>query len=313
MLRLRLRGPGGTATGSFDGAASIEAFLAAASEQLGCAGAKLDMLVGFPPKQCEISGAPLSSVVGSGDTVVLNVIAAAPDSAADSSSHSDRPAANTPATAGPSVAAALAPAPPSDQHRRPRQGDTHTADANKRQAGPSRSGGPVIYVGGACKDSAGHHALRPAAVPSSTVEVDCRKSGTEVRQQGNVATLASGLGSLHDRKPASDAERERVLEFLKRDAREISKSLQRGESVWVHCAQGFNRGPSGLLAYLLLYTDASWEEACDLVKAARPRARTRHNTFREQLEQIARGPKGFADHTSLDIRDGGNDPCDDKR
>ena len=216
-----------------------------------------------------------------------------------------------PATAGPSAAAA--PDPPSDQHRRPRQGDTHTADANKRQAGPSRSGGPVIYVGGACKDAAGHHALRPAAVPSSAVEVDCRKSGTEVRQQGNVATLASGLGSLHDRKPASDAERERVLEFLKRDAREISKSLQRGESVWVHCAQGFNRGPSGLLAYLLLYTDASWEEACDLVKAARPRARTRHNTFREQLEQIARGPKGFADHTSLDIRDGGNDPCDDKR
>ena len=29
-------------------------------------------------------------------------------------------------------------------------------------------------------------------------------------------------------------------------------------------AQGFNRGPSGLLAYLLLYTDASWEQACDL-------------------------------------------------
>jgi hypothetical protein len=212
------------------------------------------------------------------------------------------PSASDPVTAGPSAAAALA-SPPSDQHHRPRQGD-----ASKRPRA-----GPAIYVGGACKDSAGHHTLRPAAVPSSAVEVDCRKSGTEVRQQGNVATLASGLGSLNDRKPASDAERERVLEFLKRDAREINKSLQRGESVWVHCAQGFNRGPSGLLAYLLLYTDASWEEACDLVKAARPRARTRHNTFREQLEQIASGPKGFADHTSLDIRDGGNDPCDDKR
>ena len=83
------------------------------------------------------------------------------------------------------------------------------ANANKRQAGP------VIYVGGACKDSAGHHALRPAAVPSSAVEVDCRKSGTEVRQQGNIATLASGLGSLNDRKPSTDAERERVLEFLR--------------------------------------------------------------------------------------------------
>ena len=162
------------------------------------------------------------------------------------------PDASDPAAAGPGTSATA----PSDQHRRPRPGDT--ANANKRQAGP------VIYVGGACKDSAGHHALRPAAVPSSAVEVDCRKSGTEVRQQGNIATLASGLGSLNDRKPSTEAERERVLEFLRRDAREIHRCLQRGESVWVHCAQGFNRGPSGLLAYLLLYTDASWEQACDL-------------------------------------------------
>ena len=123
------------------------------------------------------------------------------------------PDTSDPAAAGPGAsAAALAgqaagPAAPSDQHRRPRPGDT--ASANKRQAGP------VIYVGGACKDSAGHHALRPAAVPSSAVEVDCRKSGTEVRQQGNIATLASGLGSLNDRKPSTDAERERVLEFLR--------------------------------------------------------------------------------------------------
>ena len=162
------------------------------------------------------------------------------------------PDASDPAAAGPGTSATA----PSDQHRRPRPGDT--ANANKRQAGP------VIYVGGACKDSAGHHALRPAAVPSSAVEVDCRKSGTEVRQQGNIATLASGLGSLNDRKPSTEAERERVLEFLRNDAREIHRCLQRGESVWVHCAQGFNRGPSGLLAYLLLYTDASWEQACDL-------------------------------------------------
>ena len=103
MLRLRLRGPGGTATGSFDGAASIESFLVAASEQLGCAGAKLDMLVGFPPKQCEISGAPLSSVVGSGDTVVLNVVAAAPAPAP-----APAPAAASPAPAAPAPASALA-------------------------------------------------------------------------------------------------------------------------------------------------------------------------------------------------------------
>ena len=43
----------------------------------------------------------------------------------------------------------------------------------------------------------------------------------------------------------------------------------------MHCAQGFNRGPSGLLAYLLLYTDASWEQACDLGVRIRVRVRVR--------------------------------------
>ena len=33
-------------------------------------------------------------------------------------------------------------------------------------------------------------------------------------------------------------------------------SLAKGRAgVWVHCAQGFNRGPSGLLAFLLLYAE----------------------------------------------------------
>ena len=100
MLRLRLRGPSGTATGSFDGAASIESFLVAASEQLGCAGAKIDMLVGFPPKQCEVSGAPLSSVVGSGDTVVLNVLAAPAPAPAPAAAPAPGSAGPTPALGG---------------------------------------------------------------------------------------------------------------------------------------------------------------------------------------------------------------------
>ena len=53
-------------------------------------------------------------------------------------------------------------------------------------------------------------------VPSSAVEVDCRKSGTEVRQQGNIATLASGLGSLNDRKPSTDAESEPTCALMLR-------------------------------------------------------------------------------------------------
>jgi hypothetical protein len=184
--------------------------------------------------------------------------------------------------------------------------------ALKRQA----VGSPIVWLGGAVKDSSGRHAQRPPPVPASAIEVDCRRSETEVRVQGNVARLSAGLGSLHDRKPTTDKERELVLAFLERDAREIDKALSRGESVWVHCAQGFNRGPSGLLAYLLLYTDCGWEEACAAVKAARPRARTHHNTFAEQLLELAARPKAgrlLADHTKVDIRDGGNDPADDVR
>ena len=49
-------------------------------------------------------------------------------------------------------------------------------------------------------------------------------------------------------------------------------------------------------------------------QAARPRARTAHNTFVEQLLELSREPKlGHLDHTTLDLRDGGNDPCDDRR
>ena len=99
-----------------------------------------------------------------------------------------------------------------------------------------------------------------------------------------------------------------------RDAREIDRALSRGESVWVHCAQGFNRGPSGLLAYLLQFTDATWDQACDAVRSARARARTRHNTFVNELLELAKEPKlRHADHTKLDIRDGGNDPADERR
>ena len=69
-----------------------------------------------------------------------------------------------------------------------------------------------------------------------------------------------------------------------------------------------------MLAYFLQYTDASWEQACEAVKSARSRARTKHNTFVKELLELAKEPKiRRADHTAVQIRDGGNDPCDDKR
>jgi len=171
---------------------------------------------------------------------------------------------------------------------------------------------PTIWCGGALKDASGSHSLRPPPVPARAVEVDCRKSSTEVKVVGRVASFAPGLGALRDKPPETDAEKRLATEFLVRDAGLIDRSLSRGEDVWVHCAQGFNRGPSGVLAYLLLYTDADWKQACRLVEAARPRARGKRNTFRHELKAL--GPRLFRrDHTAVIIRDGGNDPCDDQR
>ena len=187
---------------------------------------------------------------------------------------------------------------------------------SKPPAKRSKADGPTprIFLGGACKNDAGHHSLRPPQVPADAYEVDCRKSGTEVKVQGNIARLAPGLGSLHDRKPTDAKEEGLIMDFLKRDAREIDRALSEGRHVWVHCAQGFNRGPSGLLAFLLLYTDATFDQACDVVRRARPRARTRHNTFIEQLTKLSREPKiKHAVHSGLAIVDGGNDPADDRR
>ena len=64
------------------------------------------------------------------------------------------------------------------------------------------------------------------------------------------------------------------------------------------------------MAYLLLYTDATLEQACAVVRRARSRARTnvqgKANTFIEQLAKVAQLPKiKFADHTRVAIVDGG--------
>ena len=112
-----------------------------------------------------------------------------------------------------------------------------------------RQAGPVIYVGGVCKDASGHHALRPAAVPptrSDQPRCRLRRWRWTATSRGPACAAMwprfnAGLGSLHDRKPASDAECERVVEFLQRDARAIDASLRRDESVWVHCHAALTR------------------------------------------------------------------------
>ena len=137
------------------------------------------------------------------------------DSPADSSSHGQEAGCWRRRAAGPAVApdadpaaASLAPlllrsqdkppaSRPSDQHRRPRPGDC------QRQQAASRAGD---LRGRACKDSAGHHALRPAGCPHPqwrwTAASQAPKSASRHRNPRLQARL------LNDRKPSTDAERE---------------------------------------------------------------------------------------------------------
>ena len=108
------------------------------------------------------------------------------------------------------------------------------------------------------------------------------------------------------KRPETDEQKRHALAFLQRDADAIHKLLERGESAWVHCTEGINRGPSGVMAYLLLYTDATLEDAQDAVGSVRSRANVKKNTFLEQLRVIAARQKVFPrPHASVEIRDGG--------
>ena len=58
--------------------------------------------------------------------------------------------------------------------------------------------------------------------------------------------------------------------------------------MWVHCAQGINRGPAGLMAFLLLHTDIPSLKAVHKLIKKRRKARTKSNTFAKELEEICR-------------------------
>ena len=142
-------------------------------------------------------------------------------------------------------------------------------------------------------------------------EVDCRlweSAWKPVAAGSRVFTLNHGEGRLHDTRAETEVARARNIRFLTESARLIQQARSRGESVWVHCtevrqqrtehqpahvgripSQGINRGPAGLLAYLLLHTDVpSLRDAYRVVKRVRGKARTRSNTFSTELEAICR-------------------------
>lgn len=126
------------------------------------------------------------------------------------------------------------------------------------------------------------------------VEVDCRLWEAEWKPSApnsRVFTLSSGEGHLADKRAETDAERERNIRHLVESARRIHEARKQGKRVWVHCHLGRNRGPGGLLAYLLIHTKvSSLAEAFARVKAHDSRtpkiAATRSNTFALELEII---------------------------
>mmetsp|Transcript_25053 Transcript_25053/g.64694 ORF Transcript_25053/g.64694 Transcript_25053/m.64694 type:complete len:226 (+) Transcript_25053:46-723(+) len=124
------------------------------------------------------------------------------------------------------------------------------------------------------------------------VEVDCRLDDASFVAEvegSHIFRLQDGEGNLRDRPAHSGGDVERNIRHLSKSAARIAQARAEGKAVWVHCHQGINRGPAGLIAYLLLHTNVpSLEAAFEAVKAMRAKARTQNNTFATELTAIAR-------------------------
>jgi len=102
------------------------------------------------------------------------------------------------------------------------------------------------------------------------VEVDCRDFAG---------------GHFGDSRARSERDFRRNLRALREFAERIDSARRSGRVVYVHCAEGKNRGPASTMAYLLLHAPQvrSLEAAFYWVRVLRPRARTRRNTFYHEL------------------------------
>lgn len=121
-----------------------------------------------------------------------------------------------------------------------------------------------------------------------SVEVDCRlddASFVAEKEGSHIFRLQDGEGNLRDRR---GGDFERNVRHLSKSAARIAHARAEGKGVWVHCHQGINRGPAGLIAYLLLHTEVeSLAAAFEAVAAMRSKARTHRNTFAAELAAIA--------------------------
>jgi len=107
----------------------------------------------------------------------------------------------------------------------------------------------------------------------SFVEVDCRDF--------------TG-GHFGDKEATTDLAFRRNIRALTEFAGRIRDAKRAGRVVYVHCAEGKNRGPASTIAYLLLHAPdvQSLEAAFYWVRALRPRALTKQNTFYNELVHL---------------------------
>jgi len=126
-----------------------------------------------------------------------------------------------------------------------------------------------IWLGGK------HEEVFDSLVECDVVEVDCRRFSS---------------GRFRDVQSCSSMTFARNVRALRELAGDIHKARESGNIVHVHCAEGRNRSPAALIAYLLLYVPSvkSLEAAFSLVADLRKEARTDTNTFYQELLHICR-------------------------
>merc|ERR1719296_88472 len=121
------------------------------------------------------------------------------------------------------------------------------------------------------------------------VTVDCRRFSS---------------GRFRDIQASSSLTFARNVRALRELAGDIHKARVNDNMVYVHCAEGKNRSPAALIAYLLLYVSSvrSLETAFSLVGALRKEARTNTNTFYQELLHICRlKGKTVMDHSRCHV------------
>ncbi|KAI3662591.1 hypothetical protein MP638_000701 [Amoeboaphelidium occidentale] len=74
----------------------------------------------------------------------------------------------------------------------------------------------------------------------------------------------------HTKMPLLDIDTFDLSDYLAKSSEIIDGALSKGQHILVHCNAGVSRAPSIVIAYLILKRGMSYDEAFNLVKAARP-------------------------------------------